>query len=127
MKFDYHLAVDDWHGEDVTRAQRILRNIVPRNLTSGGLDAKVSVAGSSALHWYQNKHRVGPKWKRPGDIDVFVCLDTWEFEEVMAKVHMKLNSSNHKFTHVTYLPVPFCLPMLQVMSCLFQQLFMKTR
>ena len=103
MKFDYHLAVDHWHGEDVTKAQRILRNVIPRNLTSGGLDATVSVAGSSALSWYQNKHHVGPKWKLlPRVTDVFVCLDTWEFRELMLEVESELKISGHKCTHEMY-------------------------
>lgn len=67
---------------------------MPRWLTREGL---VGVAGSSALFWYQEKEKVGPKWGVPGDIDIFACMDPDDFIGFMGHVQKKLIRSFHQF------------------------------
>ena len=68
LPFYNKAGVDYWVS--VQHTQRLLRYIVPRELTEKN---EVGIAGSSPLYWYQETHWIGPKWNGPNDVDVFVA------------------------------------------------------
>ena len=59
-----HLPRDEY-WRDVYVATRILRHVLPK----GRCDREeIAIAGSAALHWYQEKHRIGQNGKTQGTL-----------------------------------------------------------
>ena len=59
----------------------------------------VAVAGSAALHWCQDEHRIGPnkvEWT-PRDLDLFICCNERRYRERVHRMLRKL--SEHQWHH----------------------------
>lgn len=81
--------------------KRILRSSIPRQATRSH---EVGIAGSCALHYFQDKKLIGPKWAVPNDIDIFVCgrygRSKASFFRFVESVHKSIISSGHKTSKV---------------------------
>jgi hypothetical protein len=79
---------------EVDKVQRLLRKSISRSSTR---KQEVAIAGSSALLWYQKEQRIGPSWKYPGDIDVFVCGDSaTEYNNIVKKFIIDAYAVGHR-------------------------------
>lgn len=74
----------------------LLQRIIPKHLSESG---EVAVAGSAALHWYQQQNGVGPTWSGVGDVDIFVCghngADPLTFKSFVEKIKHALTVTLH--------------------------------
>lgn len=98
------------YWSDVYVATRILRYVLPRECCAKG---EVVIAGSAALHWYQEKERIGPKWKDPGDIDIFVAgplgKNKVTFVKFVRCILEAIRRSGHEILWSRVFKNPYCI------------------
>ena len=79
---------------EVGKIRRILKDVVPADLSRLGI---VGVSGSAALHWCQHDLMVGPQWGPPKAVDVFVCMNDYDYASFVSSFRKALHKLCHAF------------------------------
>lgn len=101
---------NELYWRDVNVATRILRYALPRIPCEKG---EIAIAGSAALHWYQEKQNIGPKWDDPGDIDIFVAgvfgKNKLRFQTFVMAVLHKIQKTGHDIMWYAMIKHPYAI------------------